>query len=105
MSAKDKCWRASLSTGLYWRWCGCLPEHALGWRAFFAMVRGDAFGEGVSMNSQHLSSVCEMLAMPRECLFNIDFFKLCHGFIQKNLAVQHFIDQAFELGAQLQLAD
>ena len=76
-------------------------EKALGRCALFFVVGGDALGEGVSVDSQHFRCIRKMFSMPGESLLDIDLFKLRHRFIQQNLAVQHFIDQGFELGAHL----
>lgn len=57
------------------------------------------------MDAQDFRGICEMLSMSRECLFDINLFKLRHGLIQENLAVQHFTDQGFELGAHLHVED
>ena len=65
------------------------------------MVCGDALGERVSMDPEDFGGICEVLPVAGQGLFNIDLLKLSDRFIQKNLTVEHFVNQGFELGAHL----
>ena len=37
-----------------------------------------------------------MLLVPRHGFLNIELFEFAQGFIQKDVALEHFVDQAFE---------
>lgn len=80
-----------------------LPKHAFGraLRPIFLLIRGDALGQGVAMDPEDFCGVGEMLSMARQSFFDIDLFKFGDRLIQKDLAVQHLIDQGFKFCAHL----
>ena len=60
------------------------------------MVSGDTLGEGVAMNPQHGRSIRDVLLVPRQGFLDVEFFEFAERFIQKDVALEHFVDQAFE---------
>src|SRR6185369_3360964 len=70
---------------------------ALLWRVL-VFVGGDTFGEGVAVDAEDGGRVREMLFVTREGLLNIELLKLAERFIQKDVALEHLLDQAFESG-------
>src|SRR6185369_225794 len=67
------------------------------WRVL-VFVRGDAFGEGVAVDAENGGRVRQMLFVAREGLLYIELLKLAERFIQKDVALEHLVDQAFESG-------
>lgn len=65
------------------------------WRFLF-LISGDAFGEGVAVNAEDGGSVRDVLLVPRQGLLDVKLFEFTEGFIQKDVALEHFVDQAFE---------
>ena len=65
------------------------------WR-LLAFISSDAFGEGVAVDAEDGGRVREMLFVAREGLLYIELLKLAERFIQKDVALEHFVDQAFE---------
>ena len=59
-------------------------------------VAGDAFGEGVPMDSEDDGGLREMLLVTRERLFDIELFKLAHRLVKKDVAFEHLVDEVFE---------
>jgi len=67
------------------------------WRVL-VFVGGDTFGEGVAVDAEDGGRVREMLFVTREGLLNIELLKLAERFIQKDVALEHLLDQAFKSG-------
>ena len=67
------------------------------WR-FLILVSGDPLGEGVAMDAEDGSGVRDMLLVPRHGFLDVKLFEFAQGFIQKDVALEHFVDQAFESG-------
>ena len=74
--------------------CGAL-EGAVAVPVLF-FVGGDAFGEGVSMDSEHHRGFREVLFVPGEGLLYIELLKLADGFVEEDMSFQHLVDQGFE---------
>lgn len=53
------------------------------------------------MNSEHVGGSREMLLLARKGFLNVEPFELRHGFLKKNLSVQHLFDQGFKLATNL----
>ena len=67
------------------------------WR-IVAFVGGDAFGESVAMDAEHRGRIGEVLLVPAEGFFNVELFELAQRLVQKDVAIEHFVDEAFEAG-------
>ena len=65
------------------------------WR-FLLLVSGDAFGERVAMDTEDGGGVGDVLLVPRQGFLDVELFEFAQGFIQKDVALEHFVDQAFE---------
>ena len=65
------------------------------WRVL-VFVGGDAFGEGVAVDAEDGGRVREVLLVAREGLLYVELFKLAHRFVEKDVALQHFVYQVFE---------
>lgn len=65
------------------------------WRFLF-LVSGDALGERVAMNAENGGGVRDVLFVPRHGFLDVELFEFAQGFIQKDVALEHFVDQAFE---------
>lgn len=55
-------------------------------------VGGDAFRQGVAVDSQHDGRLREMLFVPGEGLLYIELLKLADGFVEEDVALQHLVD-------------
>lgn len=69
------------------------------WWRILAFIGGDAFGEGVPVDAEHDGCVGEVLLVFCERLFDVELFEFAERLVQKDVAFEHFVDQAFELGA------
>ena len=65
-------------------------------RRAFAFVLGDSLGEGVAVDAEHGGRVGDVLLVTGECFLDVELFELAERFIQKDVAFEHFVDQAFE---------
>ena len=65
-------------------------------RRILTFVGGDAFGEGVAMDAEHGGSVGDVLLVAGERFLDVELFEFAERFIQKDVAFEHFVDQAFE---------
>ena len=65
-------------------------------RQLLAFIAGDALGEGVAMDADGCGGVGDVLLMPGEGLLYVELFKLAHRFVEKDVALQHFVYQVFE---------
>jgi hypothetical protein len=65
------------------------------WR-LLAFISGDALGEGVAVDAEDGGGVGDVLFVAREGLLYIELFELAHRFVQKDVALQHFVYQGFE---------
>ena len=63
-----------------------------------SFIRGDAFGEGVAVDAEDGGCVREMLVVAREGLLYVKLLKLAESLVQKDVALEHLVDQAFESG-------
>jgi len=50
------------------------------------------------VDAEHGGRVREVLLVTREGLLYVYLFKLAESLIQKDVALEHLVDQAFELG-------
>lgn len=73
--------------------------------ALLRAIGGDAFGECVAVNAENACGARKAIFMACECFLYVQFFKLCNGFVEQNLAVKHFVYQCFEANAHLHLCD
>ena len=67
------------------------------WR-ILALVNRYALSEGVAVNTENDSGLGEVILVARERLLYVELFKLGEGLIEKDVALEHFVDQAFESG-------
>ncbi len=65
------------------------------WRFLF-LVCGHALGERVAVNAEDGGGVRDVLLVPRHGFLDVELFEFAQGFIQKDMALEHFVDQAFE---------
>jgi len=68
------------------------------WWRLLAFISGDAFGEGVAMDAEDGGRVRKVLLVTREGLFYVELLKLAESLIQKDVALEHLLDQTFESG-------
>ena len=61
-------------------------------------VAGDAFGEGVAVDAEHDGGLREVLFVACERLLYIELFEFADRLVEKDVAVKHFVNQAFESG-------
>src|SRR5690242_2681790 len=66
------------------------------------LVEGHTLGESVPMNAEYDGSLREVLPVSRERLLDVEFFKLGERLVEKNLPVQHFVDQGFKSGTHFE---
>lgn len=57
-----------------------------------ALVRGDAFGEGVAVDAEDGGCVGEVLFVTGEGFLYIELLKLAESLIQKDVALEHLVD-------------
>ena len=62
--------------------------------AFF--VLGDALGQGVAVDAEDGGGLGDVLLVTGQGLLYVKLLKLLDRLIQKDVAFEHFIDQAFE---------
>ena len=67
------------------------------WRVL-AFVSGDSFGEGVPVDAEHYGRVGEVLIVFRKGLLNVELFEFAQCLVEKDVAFEHFVDEAFESG-------
>ena len=65
------------------------------WRFLF-FIAGDALGEGVAMDAEDGGCVGDVLLVTGESFLDVELLEFAKGFIQKDVALEHFVDQAFE---------
>lgn len=65
-------------------------------RRLLLVVSGDALGEGVAVNAEHGRSIRDVLLVPRQGFLDVEFLEFAERFIQKDVALEHFVDQVFE---------
>ena|ERR1043165_2868699 len=66
------------------------------WWRFLIFVSGDALGEGVAMDAEDGGGIRDVLLVPRHGFLDVELLEFAQGFIQKDVALEHFVDQAFE---------
>src|ERR1043165_2339107 len=82
-------------------WCqtvsafSALAGGAAGWSCF-ALVLGDALGEGIAVDAEHRGRVGDVLLVTGERLLDVELLEFAERFVQKDVAFEHFVDQAFE---------
>ena len=67
------------------------------WRVI-AFVSGHPFGESVSVDAQHHGGIGEVLLVFGERLLDVELFEFAERLVQKDVAFEHFVDEAFESG-------
>jgi hypothetical protein len=67
------------------------------WR-ILAFVGGDSFREGVAVDAEDEGGLREVLLVAREGLFYVELFEFGEGLIEKDVALEHFVYEAFESG-------
>ncbi len=65
------------------------------WRLLF-LIGGDALGKGVAVDTEDGGGVRDVLLVPRHGLLYVELFEFAEGFIQKDVALEHLVDQGFE---------
>ena len=63
-----------------------------------AFVGGHTLGEGVAVDAEHDGGVREVLVVFGECLLDVELFEFAERLIEKDVAFEHFVDEAFESG-------
>ena len=63
---------------------------------FLLMVSGNALGKRVAVDAEDGGGVGDVLLVPRQGFLDVELFEFAQGFIQKDVALEHFVDQAFE---------
>ncbi len=64
-------------------------------RRLLAFVGGYSFGEGVPVDAQHNGRIGEVLLVFRERLLDVELFEFAERLIEKDVALEHFVDEAF----------
>jgi hypothetical protein len=59
-------------------------------------ILGDSLGEGVAMDAEHGGGIGDVLLVTGKRFLDIELLELAERFIQKDVAFEHFVDQAFE---------
>jgi len=70
--------------------CGALLR--AGAVAVLFFVSGDAFCEGISMDSEDDGRVRQVLFVLSQGLLYIELLKLANGFVQEDVTLQHLVD-------------
>ena len=65
------------------------------WR-ILVFILGDSLGEGVAMDAEHGGGVGDVLLVTGERFLDVELLEFAERFIQKDVAFEHFVDQAFE---------
>ena len=60
------------------------------------MISRDALGQRVAMDAEHSGGVGDVLLVARERLLYIELLKFADGLFQKDVALEHFVNEAFE---------
>jgi hypothetical protein len=68
-------------------------------RQFLGFVGGDALGEGIPMDSKDRGGFGEVLFVAGERLFYIELLEFTQSLVKKDVAFEHFVDEAFESGS------
>src|SRR5215204_1599919 len=71
-----------------------------GFRAFLwrvlALISRDALSKRVAMDAEHGSGVGDVLLVARERLLYVELLKFADGLFQKDVALEHFVNEVFE---------
>ena len=63
------------------------------WRTF---VLSNSLGEGVAVDAQDGGRVGDVLLVTGERLFDVELLEFAEGFVEKDVAFEHFVDQVFK---------
>ena len=65
------------------------------------VVSRDTFGERITVDTKYFCGIGEMFLMPGERFLDVESLEFSNGFVQQDLAVQHFLYQGFKFGVHL----